>query len=178
MRASSTALAGPSPTAKFRWRPVAAIAVAASATAWYFGGTGETEIAEPARVVSSGPRSPAAAEVAPASLAFARRSIVEATRDLFAQHTWYVPPPPLPVAAPGPPPPPMAPAFPYQYFGRYERSGEKSVFILTQGDRTYDVHVGDVLDNTWSIDAADGGSLQVTYLPLKQSQSLAIWSRQ
>jgi len=32
--------------------------------------------------------------------------------------------------------------------GHYAPSGAKPVFFLTQGDRVYDVHIGDTLDNT------------------------------
>jgi len=48
------------------------------------------------------------------------------------------------------------------------------VFYLTVGDRVYDVKVGDTLDNTYSVDAVQGGQLLLTYLPLKIQQTLAV----
>jgi hypothetical protein len=95
---------------------------------------------------------------------------------LFASHSWYVaPPPPPPVVVdttPAPPPKPVAPPLPFTYMGSYAPNGAKPVFFLTQGDRVYDVHVGDTLDNTYSVDAFNNGALTFTYKPLNQQQQL------
>ena len=106
---------------------------------------------------------------------FAVRARTEPQRDLFAPHSWYRAPPPV-IVKPAPPPPPMAPAFPYSFFGRYERGGEKPVIILQRGESVYDAHVGDVLDGAWNIDAFDAGHLTVTYIPLQQKQTVSTGS--
>jgi hypothetical protein len=109
-----------------------------------------------------------------------RVTAASASNALFATHSWYVPPPPPPPApAPvspvqsGPPPAPTAPPLPYQYIGSYTPDGRAPVFFLTRGDRVYDVHVGDTLDNTYSIDGFNGSQLLLTYKPLNIQQQLA-----
>lgn len=98
-----------------------------------------------------------------------------AASSLFAAHSWYVPPPPPPpvVAAPVEPPKPVAPPLPFQYIGSYQPAGETTVFFLSNGDRVYDVHIGDTLDNTYSVDSFDNGQLSFTYKPLNTKQQLA-----
>src|SRR5437762_1898111 len=94
---------------------------------------------------------------------------------LFAAHSWYVAPPPPPVAMvsePVAPPKPVAPPLPFTYMGSYAPSGAKPVFFLTQGDRVYDVHIGDTLDKTYTVDAFTNGALVFTYKPLNQQQQL------
>jgi hypothetical protein len=96
---------------------------------------------------------------------------------LFKPQSWYVPPPPPPPApyvAPPPPPPPTAPPLPFSVMGSYARPGDSTVYFLTRGDRVFDVRVGDTIDHTYSVDGASGGQLQLTYLPLKIQQTLAI----
>ena len=106
---------------------------------------------------------------------------------LFAPHSWYIPPPPPP-----PPPPaptltaaqeaalraPVAPPLPFTYMGRYAPDGSEPVFFLTQGDRVYNVKVGDTLNDTYSIDSFTNGQLVMTYKPLKIQQQLSVGSAQ
>jgi hypothetical protein len=82
------------------------------------------------------------------------------------------PPPPAPEVKPEPPPKPVAPPLPFTYMGSYAPNGAKPVFFLTQGDRVYDVHIGDTLDGTYSVDAFNNGALVFTYKPLNQQQQL------
>ena len=101
----------------------------------------------------------------------------QAAPALFKPQSWYVPPPPPPPApyvAPPPPPPPTAPPLPFSVMGSYARPGDSTVYFLTRGDRVFDVRVGDTIDHTYSVDGASGGQLQLTYLPLKIQQTLAI----
>ena len=51
-------------------------------------------------------------------------------------------------------------------------NGQPMVIFLTNGDRVYDVHVGDTLDNTYSIDSFSNGRLVLTYKPLNEQQQL------
>jgi len=114
--------------------------------------------------------------VARSLLALAHRVVdPTAAGALFATHSWFVappPPPPAPEVKPEPPPKPVAPPLPFTYMGSYAPNGAKPVFFLTQGDRVYDVHIGDTLDNTYTVDAFTNGALVFTYKPLNQQQQL------
>lgn len=99
---------------------------------------------------------------------------------LFAAHSWYSPPPP--------PPPvpsmsaaqvvalqvPTAPPLPFAFMGSYTPDGSTPVFFLTQGDRVYNVRIGDTLDTTYSVDSFANGQLVLTYKPLKIQQQLSV----
>jgi hypothetical protein len=100
---------------------------------------------------------------------------------LFGTHSWYQPPPPPPPApkvesAPAPPPPPQAPPLPFTFMGSYAPNGAAPVFFLTQGDRVYDVHIGDTLDNTYKVEAFSNNQLVLNYMPLNIKQSLSAGS--
>ncbi|MBV9725923.1 MAG: hypothetical protein JO299_12210 [Gammaproteobacteria bacterium] len=99
-----------------------------------------------------------------------------AAGSLFAAHSWYVAPPPPPapvVTAPPPPPKPTAPPLPFTFMGSYTPNGSAAVFFLTNGEKVYDVHLGDTIDNTYSVDAFSNGQLTFTYKPLNQQQQLS-----
>ena len=105
----------------------------------------------------------------------ARASPEHRAHNLFASRSWYTPPPapsPRP-AAPVAPPEPTAPALPFAYMGSLEQ-GNGTVYFLAEGDRAYDVKIGDVLDATYRVDGVSNGRLMFTYLPLKTSQGLQI----
>lgn len=113
------------------------------------------------------------------SFATLEKRVVAATaaEALFAPHSWYVAPPPPPTAAleaakETVPAKPVAPPLPYAYMGSYAQDGAGPVFFLTRGDRVYDVHIGDILDGTYSVDAFANGQLTLTYKPLNQQQQL------
>jgi len=164
------------------------IGTAALVGAWVAFGPKDPAAVEPAR----GAAMPAAraahvvagsakpAPVAHSLLALAHRVAEQtAAGSLFAVHAWYVPPPapPAPPAAadstPPAPPQPTAPPLPYQLLGSYTPQGEPTVFFLRNGERVYDVHVGDTLDNTYSIDSFRNGQLVLTYKPLRIQQQLS-----
>lgn len=109
----------------------------------------------------------------PRTLAFVPRKVADSVANLFSGHSWYVPPPPPPVVRRAPPPP-SAPPLPYTVLGSYASAGGAPVFFLVKGDSVYDVRIGDVLDNTYSVDGVSHGQLQLTYLPLRISQSLPV----
>ena len=105
---------------------------------------------------------------------FARRNVGANALNLFASHSWYIAPPappadPQPVAAA-----PMAPPLPYSYLGSYTQAGDTTTYFLVKDDRVYDVHVGDSLDNLYSVDAVTDSQLELTYLPLKIKQQLQV----
>jgi hypothetical protein len=104
---------------------------------------------------------------------------------LFATHSWYEPPPPPPSPPPSmatteslTPPLPTAPPLPFSYMGTFKPDGAPPVFFLTRGDRVYDVHVGDTLDNIYSIDGFNGSQLLLTYKPLNIQQQMAVGGTQ
>jgi hypothetical protein len=104
---------------------------------------------------------------------------------LFATHSWYEPPPPPPSPPPSmatteslTPPIPTAPPLPFSYMGTFKPDGAPPVFFLTRGDRVYDVHVGDTLDNIYSIDGFNGSQLLLTYKPLNIQQQMAVGGTQ
>ncbi len=104
----------------------------------------------------------------------------KAVEALFHTQSWYVappPPPPVPVVVVAPPPP-TAPPLPFTAMGSYTRPGDPTVYFLTRGDRVFDVHIGDTIDNTYSIDAEANGQLVLTYKPLDIKQTLALGGTQ
>ncbi len=122
--------------------------------------------------------------VARSLLALAHRVVDQSSAAaLFASHSWYVapppPPPPPPAAAVSAAPPvPTAPPLPYQYIGSYTPDGQAPVFFLSKGDRVFDVHVGDTLEGTYSVDGFDKSQIQLTYKPLNIQQQLIVGSTQ
>jgi hypothetical protein len=95
---------------------------------------------------------------------------------LFHTQSWYVappPPPPAPVVVVAPPPP-TAPPLPFAVMGSYARPGDAKVYFFTRGDRVFDVHIGDTIDNTYSVDSEANGVLTLTYKPLNIQQTLAV----
>lgn len=117
------------------------------------------------------------AQGAAQALALFAHRVADATaaRSLFASHSWYVappPPPPPPPSASLAPPKPTAPPLPYQFMGSYKPDGGAAVVFLTRGDVVFNVHVGDTLEDTYSVDKLEGGLLYLTYKPLNIQQQL------
>ena len=103
-----------------------------------------------------------------------RAANTAAVDNLFAGHSWYTPPA-APVRKTASPiaRKPVAPPLPYKFIGSYEQ-GENTMYFLTKGDLVYDVKIGDVLDETYSVDSVTDGQLNFTYLPLHTSQGLRL----
>ncbi|HET7756324.1 MAG TPA: hypothetical protein VFK87_03625 [Steroidobacteraceae bacterium] len=164
---------------------------AAVVAAYVVFGPKDSDSVEPARTTSTSAHTHSAASGSPASpaapvpLTRTLQQLAHRVVDgsgagaLFATHSWYVPPPapppPPPVdTAPVAPPKPVAPALPFTYMGSYAPKGAQPVFFLTRDDRVYDVHLGDTLDGTYSVDSFANGVLVFTYKPLNQPQQLII----
>ena len=62
--------------------------------------------------------------------------------------------------------------------GSYAQPGGATVYFLTHGERVFDVHVGDTIDGTYSVDGAANGQLQLTYKPMNIRQSLPLGASQ
>jgi len=104
----------------------------------------------------------------------------KAVEALFHTQSWYVappPPPPAPVVVVAAPPP-TAPPLPFTAMGSYARPGDSKVYFLTRGDRVFDVHIGDTIDSTYSVDAEVNGELVLTYKPLNIKQTLVLGGTQ
>ncbi|HYP66516.1 MAG TPA: hypothetical protein VEQ14_09270 [Steroidobacteraceae bacterium] len=161
-------------------------AIAAAVGAWVFFGPKDNDSVEVSRSAAhpaARTAAAAASATAPRSLPGLLQALAQRVADpaaapaLFASHSWYVPPPPPPApvaAAPEPPPKPVAPPLPYKLIGSYTPDGEKTVFFLSAGDKVFDVHVGETLDNTYSIDSYSNGQLVLTYKPLNEKQQLQL----
>jgi hypothetical protein len=83
--------------------------------------------------------------------------------------------------APAPPPqavaavaiePPMAPPFPHAWVGRFNDSAQRAV--VASAGSTWVVSVGDVIEGLWRVDQIQERQMSLTYLPLQQSQSIAM----
>lgn len=95
-----------------------------------------------------------------------RRLAPVASADLFAQHSWYVPPPPPPA------PKPVAPPLPFQYFGHMATANESKAFLNYQG-RVIAVKAGEVINGTYAVQSVSRNEVVFVYLPLKETQSLS-----
>ena len=100
--------------------------------------------------------------------------------ELFAAHSWYVPPPPPPPPPPAPPPPPppapTAPPIPYEYLGKLADGHSVRVFLV-RGDRPYTVIEGDVLDGSYKVKSITDTTMTFVYLPLNITQTLPVGSK-
>ncbi len=101
------------------------------------------------------------------------------------------PPPPVPKVVyvePPPPPPPMAPRFPHAWVGRFNdtavasaASGASAVAdqpvqraVLNGPQTTWVVRAGDVIEGQWRVDRIQDRTMSLTYLPLKQQQTVVM----
>jgi hypothetical protein len=108
---------------------------------------------------------PAPAATAQAPLGQGAMRLAEEGDDLFPAHSWRPPPPPAP------PVQPMAPPLPFEFKGRMEEGGHSLIFLARQ-QMMLVVKQGDTLDGLYHVDALTPWSVEFTYLPLKQKQSL------
>lgn len=98
------------------------------------------------------------------------------------------PPPRAAVADPGPPPAPTAPPFPHAWVGRFNdeavamaASGASAPAsqviaraVLAGPQSTWVVRAGDVIEGQWRIDRIQDRTMSLTYLPLKQQQTVVM----
>ena len=160
--------------------------VAAAVAAWVFFGPKDSDSIEATGGSTHAAAHPSRATAGATAARTASRvphtvgeRVADATAagSLFAAHSWYVAPPPPPapvVTAPAAPEKPVAPPLPYKLIGSYTPDGEKTVFFLSAGDKVHDVHIGDTVDNTYSVDSYNNGQLVLTYKPLNEKQQLQL----
>lgn len=92
-------------------------------------------------------------------------------QDLFGPTTWN--PPPAPVPLPQKPPPPTAPAFGYAVAGLVHDANGPMI-VLNRQNQHFVLRVGDMLEQTYRIEAIGPQSVTVTYLPLRLTQVVPI----
>jgi hypothetical protein len=112
-------------------------------------------------------------------LALVPRSVLlERTDDaadsaLFGNQTWTPPPPILAPVKPPPPPPPMAPVLPFTYIGK-KLEGNHWEIYLAQGEQTVIAREKEIIGGLYRVDAIKPPVISLTYLPLKQVQTLTL----
>ena len=149
---------------------IAALAGTVAAAVWVNANDDEVITAAGERPHAAQARGRQAAAGAPAALdleGLQAHAFDEMKVDLLAAKSWYVPPPPPP------PPKPKAPPLPFTFLGRSFEDGGTAVFLGVR-DRNRVVRVGDVLDRNWRVEAIGATSMTFTYLPLNESQILAL----
>lgn len=122
----------------------------------------------PAREGSAAP-GPADAVLAVQLDLLERRAAPAPAGDPFGARSWE---PEQPAVKRYVPPPPQAPPLPFTYLGKMVDDGKTTVF-LTKEDRNYLVRVGETLDGTYRVESIAEEGLVLTYLPLRQVQTLA-----
>lgn len=123
-------------------------------------------------VVAVRPPPENAKSMTPRLHAILSRQATRQATDAFATRDWTPPPPPAPPAAP--PPPPSAPTLPFAYRGKQLVDGEWSVFLSSERFGDLIVKAGDVIENIYQVETVSPTVVQLTYLPLHQTQQLAI----
>ena len=101
-----------------------------------------------------------------------RGAVDKAEQNLFVAKSWYILPPPSPEV--GKPVAPAAPRLPFAYMGKLQEESGRLIVYLSKGEQTYSVSQGDVIDDTYRIDAIESGQIVMTYLPLTVQQTLSI----
>lgn len=143
-----------------------ALLATVAAAVWVSGrepeGDNEPVRAKPARTPAprGAPSEPAPALATPQPRTASGEEIV----NLFPRQSWYVPPPP---------PPASAPPLPFSYLGKYIDGNEVVVFV-SSADQNFVVRKGDIINGNYRIDEIEPPTMTVTYLPLKQKQTLEI----
>lgn len=68
------------------------------------------------------------------------------------------------------------PAFPFRYSGRVERDGLPPLVALTRGSDTLLISPGDAIDSDYRLEEVGARHIVVTYVPLKQKQTIELSS--
>jgi hypothetical protein len=158
-------------------------ALAATLLACYFAPADEGDIIAPAsaRTPTASPLPLALAASAPPALDIHPRIDDDELGNAFAKQSWLAAPQnqapvgkpaeshtikPSTVANHG------APALPIRFLGRFVDDG-RAAYFLQIAERNVVAHVGDKVDENYTLDSASGDTLTFTYLPLHQQQVLA-----
>ena len=159
------------------------IGLAASAAVAVFGDrTPEAEVAEAvpraeqadvARTTPDAHKPAATVAISIAALRPRSELMGRGAGELFARQSFDPPPPPPPKEIPGPPPAPQAPPPPFTYLGKQLDNARWEVWLAV-GDHTYIAREGSVIERDYVINRISPPNLTLTYLPLKQMQTMTI----
>jgi hypothetical protein len=94
-------------------------------------------------------------------------------QDLFGKKDWNPPPPPV-RRKPLPPPAPTAPPFPYTVAGSVSDANGLMIVFANRQKQDFVLRIGDVLEQTYRVDAIEPQSVTLTYLPLGLTQVVPI----
>jgi hypothetical protein len=103
-----------------------------------------------------------------------QRPVARTFGEMFHARSWQPPPPPVSARAPERP---SAPPLPFRFFGRLVDNGTTVVFLNRQDD-IYAVKAGDTIGGAYRVEEINGSEVVLTYLPLRQRQTLQIGTLQ
>jgi hypothetical protein len=103
-----------------------------------------------------------------------QRPVARKFGEMFHARSWQPPPPPVSARAPERP---SAPPLPFQFFGRLVDNGTTVVFLNRQDD-IYAVKAGDTIGGAYRVEEISASEVVLTYLPLRQRQTLQIGTLQ
>lgn len=127
---------------------------------------------------AAAPAIPLVAALSPRTTAAVEAESDKDTHTLFGSRSWTPPPPPPPPPAPPPPPPkPVAPALPFTYLGKMLADGKWQAY-LARGEDTFVVHEHSQIDANYRAENITPPTMTIVYLPLKQTQVMAIGADQ
>ena len=107
----------------------------------------------------------------PRAALIGRNEFGQSTPEIFAGQSFAPPPPPSTETASVPAP--TLPPLPFTYLGKKYENAKWEVY-LGIGDQTYFVREGSVIDQNYAVNAIRPPTMTLTYLPLKQMQTLTI----
>lgn len=92
---------------------------------------------------------------------------------LFTEEVEAPPPPPPAASENTPPPAPTLPPLPFTYLGKKFENAKWEVYLAI-GDETYFVREGSVIDKKYAVNAIKPPTMTLTFLPMRQMQTLTI----
>jgi len=164
-----------------RWLLAAALAATVAAAGWVGGNQEGSRVAlvatgddaRPAQAAEPDARARPAGEGAQGADVdlekLKQRDVTRNFGEMFPASNWQPPPPPMARK----PEPPRAPPLPFQFFGRMVENGTTVVFLSRQDD-VFAVKEGDTIAGSYRVEEINGTEVVLTYLPLKQRQTLPI----
>jgi hypothetical protein len=118
---------------------------------------------------------PAAKEARLVLAKVSREPLDTVEADIFAPRSWQPAPPPPPKPAAPVDARPTVPSLPFVYAGQLgDPQTGKLIIYLTRGDTVHTVSTGDVIDESYRIEAITDRQVTFVYLPMKAQQTLAI----
>jgi len=170
---------------------IGAAAVATLLAAWFAPDQDGGVVGPAAATTREAPAPMPASEAAPtatvtepvtAELQIHPRVADEDLGNVFAKQSWapsaaaplkVLPQPVAAVDAQRPSGPAGAPPLPFQFLGRFTDEGKTAYFLQIDG-RNIVARAGEKIDDNYQLDSVSGDTMNFTYLPLNQKQSLVV----